>query len=222
MGFKDIFRERKAQRRQMEQEEGFGDIKRFGVEILADEKLLARLEAYEELHDIIENMSTTMDLDDIEEQTKQINTLLHQVAIPWGRGGSSRRYAKAMRGWSGLYTMMIDIIGSSRNLIESQYDRVILSRSNLTQRGVDGLYERPSAGDLSALTETRGIVNKTWNFYNKVYTKCALFIAEMSWFDEDVRASWSGVIMPMPQLPGRAQTTLSPGMSRSLDAEQRG
>ncbi len=229
MGLLDIFRERKEKRMRDEAKGEYGDIKRFGVEILADEKLLARLESYEELYETIQDVNTKMDLDDIEDQTKKINTILHQVAIPWGRGGSSQLYGEAMSGWSTLYTRMIDIIGSSRNLIESQ-NRAMMEAMTRSREVAVRRFDKPSErfdrprgyGDLAALSDTRGIVNKVWNFYNNIYTKYALMVAELSWFEEDVRPSWSGVIMPMPQFPGRTPTTLSPGMSKSLDAEMRG
>ncbi len=192
MGFLDKF----ADRRQKEDEDSYyGKVNRLGMTILNDEKLMARLGVYGEMQDLINDILSSgsqEDLDDIEDQAKKLNEVLHQAAIPWGRAGSERWYAEAMKGWSTLYTKMIDIVASARSLVES-------------------------GGERASESEKRELINKVWNLFQNIYVRYALLIAELSWYKEDVTPSWSTVIMQQPQYPERATTSF--GAPRPLDSE---
>ncbi len=192
MGFLDKFV------RRQETEEGYhGKVNRLGMTILNDEKLMARLGVYEELQTLIsEDLSAGLpeDLDDIDDQARKINEVLHQAAIPWGRAGTERWYAEAMRGWSTLYTRMIDITSSARSMIGK-------------------------GGAKASDSEKRELINKVWNFFQNIYVRYALLIAELSWYRDDVSPSWSTVIMQQPQFPERPVTSF--GAPRPLDPEMK-
>ncbi len=171
------------------------------MSILSDEKVLARLIALEHLREFLESEKTSPtdweDLDEVEDRTKNINEVVHQAAIPWLRGGDDRASAVAIMSWATIYTKMIDIIISQRALIE---------------RG----------GERTSDTEKREIVSKVWNLYQNVYVESALSIVGVAWKKQDVSPSYAVTLMSQQQIPGRYPTTLSPGMSRSLDSEMRG
>lgn len=192
MGFLDMFKKR------AEIPDGYyGRINRLGMMILNDEKLLARLGVYEELHSIMRELSRNSaekSLEMIEEQTHVINGVLHQVAIPFGRAGSEKWYATVMSGWSTLHTKMLDIVHSAKSLLE---------------RGKEGRFVTES--------EKRELVAKVWNFFQNVYLRYALLIAGLSWYREDVSPSWSTVI-PQPYPVSEKQLTTYQ-MPRNLDDE---
>lgn len=189
MGFLDRFLDRQEQ----QGDTGFyGRVDRLGMTILNDEKLMARLSVYGDMHEFIKDarkIGSEHSLDMIEEQVHAINDALHQVAIPFGRAGSEKWYAEAMRGWSTLYTVMLDIIHSVGSLLESG--------------------ERPDKGEL---------IRKVFHFFQNVYMQYAMLIAEISWYREDVSPSWSTVIMP-PMSFGMERGLTTYQVPRNLNEE---
>ncbi|MEM2944629.1 MAG: hypothetical protein QW087_07815, partial [Methanomassiliicoccales archaeon] len=135
----------------------------------------ARLGTYEDLHELMQKISSSKaekSLEAIEEQVNAVNKTLHQVAIPFGRGGSEKWYAEAMSGWSTLHTKMLDIIHAAKSLLERSSSR------------------------FATESEKKELVGKVWNFFQNVYMKYALLIAEISWYREDVSPGWMGAIQP--------------------------
>jgi len=196
MGFLDRF----SRRQEQQGDVGFfGRVDRLGMTILNDEKLMARLGVYEEMHAMMRHTGICdpeHGLDTIEAQVHAVSDTLHQVAIPFGRAGSEKWYAEIMRGWSTLYTVMLDIVHSARSLLE---------------RGDAAGWHGSEAG-------RRELIGKVWNFFQNVYMRYALLIAEISWFHEDVSPSWSTVIMPpMGGMTERGLTTYQ--VPRDLNEE---
>ena len=99
------------------------DLNRLGIEIVKDIKLEERLRRLQvlvnELQSIgeVEGDSYEERLMSLRRRLEQINQMLHEVAIPWGRAGSEQVYAQAMRGWSGLHTMVLDAADSFLRLM---------------------------------------------------------------------------------------------------------
>jgi len=192
MGFLDKFQKR------AEAPDGYyGRVNRLGMMILNDEKLLARLGVYEDMHNIVRQMSISTaekSLEVIEEQVHIINSALHQVAIPFGRAGSEKWYAEAMRGWSTLHTKMLDMVSAARSLLE-----------------------RGNGGRFATESEKRELIGKVWNFFQNVYVRYALLISSVSWYREDVAPSWSTVISQPFLAPEKSLTTFQ--VPRDLNKE---
>jgi phage pi2 protein 07 len=152
--------------------------------ILADEKMLVRLDIYKDMLNIVQTMNTTADnqtLTQIEDTTHKINNLLHQVAIPFGRAGDKYYYAEAMKGWSTLHTRMMDLIQAAKTLNEKWQ---------------------------GSKSEKNEMEQKVFHFFTTIYLRYALLIAEISWYDDDVRPSWSTVVMnPTPVAQPRGQSS---------------
>lgn len=56
------------------------------------------------------------------------------------------------------------------------------------------------------------LIGKVWNFFQNVYVRYALLIAEFSWYRENVTPSWSAVLTQPTQTGERGLTTFqSPG-----------
>lgn len=196
MGFLDRY-----MKRQNVDESFHTKIDRLGMAILNDEKMMARLGVYDEMHTLMRQAGPSRpdrSLDLIEEQAYNISDALHQVAIPFGRAGDEKWYAEAMRGWSTLHTRTLDMIHSARALLE---------RAEAT-------------GWHGSESERQELIGKVWNFFQNVYVRYALLIAEFSWYREDVTPSWSAVLTQPTQTGERGMTTFQ--SPRNLNEEIKG
>lgn len=160
------------------------NINRLGMTVLSDEKLLVRIGVYESILKVVQTMNADEDaqtLTEIEKVTHQFNSMLHQVAIPWGRAGDSYYYGEAMKGWSTLHTRMMDMIQAAKKLNAAS------KASDVVKKELD---------------------QKVFHFFTTVYLCYALLLAEISWYGDDVRPSWSTVIQqPTPVAQPRGQSS---------------
>lgn len=218
MGFLERFIGRQRDNNDMNGSEA--NINRLGMTIIADEKMLVRLGIYDDMLGIVQDMNThdeQQTLESIEDVTHKINNLLHQVAIPFGRAGDRYYYAEAMKGWSTLYTRMVDLIQAEKMLDSKKWE---LEPEGMTMTAQGGFAKRvrhmlgvseESETMIVALAMRRDqmeLIGKVFHFFTTVYLRYALLIAEISWYNEDVHPSWSTVIQnPTPVAQPRGQTS---------------
>jgi len=168
-------------------------MKKLGLYVYNDGKLATRIEMYEDFLRYVQQQ-TALDpdpekaLEEIIQQTHEINNKLHQLAIPFGRAGSEKWYAEAIRGWCNLYSMMVQV--------------------NEAGKSLQALYNEIEGNSKIPYLQKKEIVNKVKTFYQREFVKYAQFMAAISWRKEDVAPSWSAVIHQPTPPAERALTTM--------------
>jgi len=179
--------------RRREETDFNGQMKRLGLYVYNDEKLATRIEMYEDFHQYVQKC-TALDpdpekaLEEIIQQTHEINNKLHQLAVPFGRAGSENWYAEAMSGWSRLYSMMVQI--------------------NEAGKALQALYSESRGNPNAPYVQKKEVVDKIKTLYQDIFLRYALLIAEISWMKEDVSPSWSAVINQPTPPAERVLTTM--------------
>jgi len=167
-------------------------LKRLGLTTITDEKFGARTALYQNFCQYvtdsqgIEGAAITV-LDEITGRISQINNILHQAAIPYGRAGTSSGYSKLANGWSELYTRTLDVASSVKNSI-----------SNLEKE--EHAYQPEM--------QKEQLVLKLRYLFEAYYLKYALIVASVSWMKEDVAPSWATVIMAPPMMQSYPPNTI--------------
>ena len=189
------------------------NINRLGMTILSDEKFLSRIGVYDQMLNLVKDVNARDDpqtLKDIEDLVHKFNSILHQVAIPFGRAGDSYYYSMAMGGWSTLHTIMMDMIDAAK----SMHMKSKMSKPGFLQKLKDGINEMLHVPTISE----NEMDQKVLFFFTIVYLRYALLLAEISWYTEDVRPSWSTVIQqPIPVAQPKGQTSFQ--QPRDLNQE---
>jgi len=179
-------------KKKQEKTQAHENLKRLGLTTITDEKFGARTSLYENFCEYvtqshgIEGEAIAV-LDTITSRISQINNVLHQAAIPYGRAGTSKGYSKLSSGWSELYTRTLDVATSVKNSI-----RNIEQEKTACQPGI----------------QKDELVLKLRYLFEAYYLKYALIIASVSWMAEDVAPSWATVIVTPPVPQGYPPTTI--------------
>lgn len=157
-----------------------------------DEKFAARLELYKDFCKYVsDSRGITGDalnvIEEIMTRASDINNVLHQAAIPFGRAGTQGGYMKIATGWSRLYTIMIDFASSVDNQLKK-----IDKDSNI-------IY--------APETQKEELVLKLRHFFEKYFLTYALIVASGSWMKDDVSPSWSITVQAPPMQQGFRPTS---------------
>ena len=158
------------------------NLKRLGLTTITDEKFGARTALYENFCQYVTE-SQVFDgdaivvLDEITGRISQINNVLHQAAIPYGRAGTSSGYSKLASGWSELYTRTLDVASSVKNSIRNLEHEETAYQPEI---------------------QKSELVLKLRYLFEAYYLKYALVVASVSWMREDVAPSWATVIQAPP------------------------
>jgi len=168
------------------------NLKRLGLTTITDEKFGARTALYENFCQFVTESQgiegeAIVVLNEITSRISQINNVLHQAAIPYGRAGTSKGYSKLASGWSELYTRTLDVASSVKNSIR-----------NIEQEKTAYQPEM----------QKNELVLKLRYLFEAYYLKYALIIASVSWMAEDVAPSWATIIQAPPMMQGYPPNTI--------------
>jgi hypothetical protein len=165
------------------------DFEKLGLTVISDERLRERLENYKKLYDYIQKHSGVVPFGDAtpEEKLNKLNDFVHNVnttiqslAIPWLRAGDEKVREGGrliVRGWSRLYTLILDMLTTSKHLLAT-------------------IGEKERTIEPTLLKEE--LIRKLISFIQKFYIPYALMIAGASWLREDVSPSWNVVVQAIP------------------------
>jgi hypothetical protein len=165
------------------------DFERLGLTVISDERLRERLEGYKKLYDYIQKHSGVVPFEDATPEDKlnklndfvhNVNTMIQSLAIPWLRAGDEKVREGGrliVRGWSRLYTLILDMLTTSKHLLAT-------------------IGEKERTIEPTLLKEE--LIRKLISFIQKFYVPYALMIAGASWLREDVSPSWNVVVQAIP------------------------
>jgi hypothetical protein len=163
-------------------------LEKLGVSVISDERVMKRIELFQDFHKAIEEctmlppeLPPEEKVDKMAEYIHIINDMLHSMAIPWGRAGDENWYSQMMSGWSTIHTRTLDLIGTVKNLMKRLEN------------------EKAKTNDKAPYIQKEELVRKLKSFIETFYLKYALLIAEVSWMSRDVAPSWS-VTLQQPQV----------------------
>lgn len=169
-----------------ERKETKDKLETLGISVLADGRLDDRtsavLEFFKDLQkERAEAEKDSMDmLNFIEKYTHEINNMLMSFSVPFSRAGDHNVYAKAVHGWSVIYTRMCDLIDSCKYIINVAEEEI-----------VDGK---------QLLKKKEEVIKKLFHFFNTFYLEHALFMYAICWKEKDVSPSYSLVINQPQQM----------------------
>jgi hypothetical protein len=203
-------------------------LKRLGLSVVKDEKLDERVKNLEQFHKYVEAVSQPKGkaaeerAASLRDQLQLINKQLQMISVPWGRAGSVSWYAEAMRGWTGIHTITVDIADSVLALMRrSEYAQAWHNQSGQTGQpnnpgpeGRDAHGQEQSGQDVPE-RQKEELFAKLQHFVTRFYVRYAMLIASISWFGEDVAPSWSAVVQ-YPFMPyGGERAVFQGGYERS-------
>jgi hypothetical protein len=193
----------------------FEELKKLGVYALADEKIEARLEAQKTLQDVLKvfNISEGVEktpeerLKELVKAMQEVDNILMNVSIPYGRGGSSKWYAQIVKGWSKIYSAVSVIANTVGNLME-EYEEKIQQLKNKSPP-VASAYER----------RKRVLIRGLEHLLIITIVRNAKIIHGISWSAIDVAPSWSTTIQSIPLMGGTQAPRREDRLSTDMYAE---
>jgi hypothetical protein len=173
-------------RRKKEEASRREDLQQLGILVTGSDELETRIERRKEILKEIkafENVEVDEEGNRIEPtkavevmltELNKIDDLLKEISVPWGRGGTTDWYGKAMLGWEGL-------VSKGRNIVLACYDLAKKSEEKYLRK--------------------IELVRKLKGFLIVEVLRYAQYISDVSYYESDVTAKYNIVLSQQVQ-PG--------------------
>jgi hypothetical protein len=177
-------------------------LEKLGVSVISDERVMRRLELYQEFQEYVRkatnlprDLTPEEKLDLLIEHIHNINNLVNTIAVPWGRAGSDNWYAFMMSGWSTIYTHFLEIANTVKNI----FYRLERESEEKIRRKKQKSDEESTYSEVPPKIQKEELVRKVLFVFQTFFLRYATLIVEVSWKAEDVAPSWS-VTLQQPQI----------------------
>jgi hypothetical protein len=204
---------------------------KLGIQVLHDEWLAKRINILAELHNIVIQRVTEQKteaspegrLKIIKMKLETVDNILRRAAVPWGRGGSRRAFAKFMEHYEILYARAREYVNAVKDLMKLKGTGEHLGSQNAASSEAEEVSDTqtqtiadeewlndrsptawrrtpPKYAFARRLIDKSEVVRILENFLDREVFPYALLLIDISFLDPDVTPGWS-ITLRRPEEP---------------------
>jgi len=171
-------------------------LEELGLSFMASEETKERIarkkQLFEILYSPLKGRTPEAKIKDLHDKVNEINKILHETDVPYGRGGERGWYSEVVFAWTDIFAISNIFIESTMRQIQKANFKANQSRKKNQPVSLDRLKRRKET-----------LLINIEHFYVRITRAYAEKVAACSWFPEDVGRNWAAIINTFKDKPQR-------------------